>query len=72
MVVPFLSERSVDLSLFQTVQKSSTNGLDSLDKSGLSVDGGISVHCLVILGGIVKDSGFGFGDGFFGVDWEED
>lgn len=78
MVVPFLSESSVDFVFLQAVKESSSDWLDSFNESRKSVNCGICVNFLIILRlnnkyfrGIVEDSCLGFGGWVLFVEWEK-
>lgn len=56
LVIPFLSEGSVDFVLLEAIEESSSDWLNSLDEWGERVDNGTTVDFLIILGGIVEDA----------------
>lgn len=78
LVIPFLSDGSVDLVLFKTVQHDSADRFGSFDQWRKRVDSGTGINFLVILNekkiylsSIIKDSGFCLGARILLVSGEE-
>lgn len=70
LIVPLLSEVSINFGFLGAVEKSSTNGFNSCDEFWKSIDCGVAVNFLIFFRSIIEDSRFSFGDRGLLASWE--